>query len=327
MSARISIAGVSERDIDLLLLEEFQSSRAFRQWFAAQVLGKARRLGELISAQRSVTHSAGEIDLEIVLSDESGREVRILIENKVNAGFQPQQAERYRKRGESYVSRKAGAEYHTVIIAPSRYFGDTASTKGFDKRITYEAVLDWFTHAHELGARRAYKTTLLKSAIEKGTLGYQPEEDKPVTNFWRAYWRFARDHAPELEMKEPKQKPSRAGFIHFFPRSLPRGIEIHHKFKKGRVDMQVKGFGNRLNELHRSLHRHLRRNMTLKQAGKSGAIRVEVPALDPNRPFEEQLPQAQIGLRAAMDLLHWFREHQRLMPNHVYQPTPASGRG
>lgn len=50
MSGRVEIAGVSERDMDLLLLEEFQSSQGFQQWFIRQVLGKDARLGELISA-------------------------------------------------------------------------------------------------------------------------------------------------------------------------------------------------------------------------------------------------------------------------------------
>lgn len=274
MTGRIAIAGVSERDMDLLLLEEFQSSHGFQQWFIGKVLGNDARLGELIFAQRSITQSTGESDLEIAFADSSGGTVRFLIENKVNAGFQPQQAERYRKRGDSYVTRKDSSLCHTVIIAPSRYFGGRESTKGFDMRITYEDVHDWFAEAAELGERRKYKLALIQSAIDKGTLGYQPIDDMPVTDFWRAYWLFAREHAAELEMKEPLSKPSRSSFIYFRPPSLPRGTELCHKFSKGHVDLQINGFGNRLNELHRLLGPHLRQDMTPKQAGKSAAIRL-----------------------------------------------------
>jgi len=35
----IAISGVSERDIDLMLLEEFRASSAFRSWFVAQTHG------------------------------------------------------------------------------------------------------------------------------------------------------------------------------------------------------------------------------------------------------------------------------------------------
>lgn len=106
MTGRIAIAGVSERDMDLLLLEEFQSSQGFQQWFIGKVLGNDVRLAELVFAKRSITQSTGESDLEITFADSSGGTVRFLIENKVNAGFQPQQAERYRIRGDSYVTRK-----------------------------------------------------------------------------------------------------------------------------------------------------------------------------------------------------------------------------
>jgi hypothetical protein len=328
MSGRIEIAGVSERDMDLLLLEEFQSSQGFQQWFIRQVLGKDARLGELISAQRSITQSIGESDLEIAFADPSGGQVRFLIENKVNAGFQPEQAKGYRKRGDSYVTQKHSASCHTVIVAPARYFGEGESTKGFDKKITYEAVRDWFAGAAELGERRKYKLALLQSAIDKGTVGYQPVEDRPVTEFWRAYWLFAREHAPELEMSEPSQsKPSGSSFVYFRPHTLQRGVEICHKLTKGYVDLQINHLGKRLNELHHSLSTHLRNDVTLKQAGQSAAIRIDVPVLDLSRPFAEQVPQVQVGLTAALDHLHWFLEKQPFMPNYVLQPTPSSGRG
>src|SRR5688572_22073219 len=92
----ISIAGVSERDIDLLLLEEFHSSPTFQAWFVAQILGGGAVTGELVSARRSVTQSTGESDVEVAFKCDDGREVRFLIENKLNVGFQPLQAERYR---------------------------------------------------------------------------------------------------------------------------------------------------------------------------------------------------------------------------------------
>ena len=55
---------------------------------------------------------------------------------------------------------------------------------------------------------------------------------------------MASDIAPELEMKVPTGKPSGAGFIYFRPRTfLPRGFEICHKFKRGYVDLHIKGMG------------------------------------------------------------------------------------
>ena len=86
MRSENTIAGISERDIDLLLLEEFQSATGLEDWFVAQTLGLSVRLGEGVSADRSVSQSTGESDLEIVFSDQGGTTC-LLIENKVNAGL------------------------------------------------------------------------------------------------------------------------------------------------------------------------------------------------------------------------------------------------
>ena len=319
---RISIAGVCERDIDLLLLEEFQSSPSFLLWFTESILGKGTPALAFVSARRSVRYAFGEIDLEIVLTEPSGKEVRLLIENKVSANFQPNQAERYHESGSSHVSSKKASVYHTVLIAPAEYFGKNQSTKGFNQTCTYEAIRQWFKDATELGVRRNYKVALLSSAIDKGTLNYQPLEDAPVTEFWQAYYEMAKELAPELEMVPPVGKPSGAGFIYFRPREiLPPGFDICHKFKKSHVDLHIKGYGNRLNDVTKSLSLHFRGGMKPYSAGVSAAIRMEVPRLDPGRPFSDQEAEARAGLEAAMELLNWFREKQEFMPTPALKAT------
>ncbi len=136
----ISIAGVSERDVDLLLLEEAQSETGFAEWLVEEALGATSDLGECVGARRSVMHLTGESDLEIDYEDENGEVSRLLIENKVGAGLQPQQAERYRQRGDSYLATGKCTTYHTILLAPAQYFGEVDSAKGFDA---------WRT-AHEL---------------------------------------------------------------------------------------------------------------------------------------------------------------------------------
>ena len=310
MRTRISIAGVSERDVDLLLLEEFQSSASFQDWFVTQILGSGTTLGRCISANRSVTQSTGESDLEVSFATDIGSVTRILIENKVNAGLQPLQAERYRLRGNAYIVRNECSAYHTVVVAPERYFGASASTKGFDHRVTYEQLRTWFENAESIGERRTYKVALLTSAIEKGMLGYQPEEDLATTTFWRAYWLLAREHAPELEMREPAGKPSGSTFVLFRPPTLPQGVDICHKLTHGYVDLQLRGMGNHLNAVHAALGAHLAPGMRLARAAKSAAVRVITPALDMNAPLEAQRKAAVEGLESARQLLRWFVDHQ-----------------
>lgn len=307
---RIAIAGVTERDIDLLLLEEFLSSPAFQEWFVRSALGPDQPVGRCIAAERSVTHTTGESDLEITFDTPTGI-TRFLIENKINAGLQPLQAERYHERGREYVERQLCATVHTVIVAPDRYFGTSGSNKGFDFRLSYEQLREWFHRAEHLGDRRQYKIALLTSAIEKGTLGYQPAEDRPTTEFWRSYWQLARHTAPKLEMREPVSKPSGAGFVHFRPSRLPRGVSLCHKLVFGNVDLQFARLGNRLNELHSTLESHLEEGMSIANASRSGAIRLVVPKLNPCLPFEPQADHVRTGIEAAAKLLDWALRHRK----------------
>jgi len=102
----ITIAGVLERDTDLLLLEEIIASHDFTSWFVSQINFMDAATAYVADAKRSVTHSTGESDLEILLIDDAKRTFGILIENKVGAGFQPKQALRYRERAANYKKKR-----------------------------------------------------------------------------------------------------------------------------------------------------------------------------------------------------------------------------
>lgn len=307
-SNRLTIAGVCERGLDLLLLEEFSSSLAFSRWFVSHTTSWPGKVGAIVSVHRSVTQSTGESDLELTVQLDSGPVARLLIENKIDAGFQVDQAIRYRKRAETYLNRGECALCTTVLVAPSRYLGKDMGDKGFDARISYEEPLEWLGEG-DLGARLAYKAALLSAAIEKSTLGYQPVADAPVTNFWREYWQATLALAPELEMAEPSSKPARAGFAYFRPAILPRGIDICHKFPHGNVDLQFRGWGNRLAELRAIVAPHLVEGMRVVKAAKSASIRLRTRTLNTGLPFAAQEPEAVAGIRAARTLLNWYVQH------------------
>jgi len=309
-SAPTSIAGVAERDVDLLLLEEFQSTPAFQDWFVAQTLGPNCRLGKCIAAARSVTNFTGESDIEVVFLGRGKVRTVLMIENKVGAGLQPLQAQRYIERGQGYVASGKCSAFHTILVAPDGYFGKSDANKGFGSHITYEQILGWFDKATELGDRRKYKVALLKSAIEKGTLGYQPVEDAPTTDFWRSYWSLTLRIAPELEMTEPTSKPSGSGFINFRPPSLPKGVSIVHKFNHGFVDLQLSGMGKHLSKVRSIFGQYLDGDMKVVLAAKSAAIRILVPKLNATKSITEQEFSVRVGIDTAMRLLTWFLPHK-----------------
>lgn len=302
----LSVAGVSERDIDLLLLEEFVSSPGFAKWFSGQIGLDEKSDLRMISARRSVTQSTGESDLEVVLAGPEGVAIRLLVENKITAAFQPRQAARYQERGRTYREREDCTDYKTVLVAPARYLGDDSSSHGFDACVSYEAVLSWFATSRGLGERGWYKQSLVRSAIDKAVHGYQLVEDAPVTDFWRSYWLLSLRVAPALEMPEPIGKPSRAGFIYFRPGTLPRGVSIVHKLPHGHLDLQFAHRAGDLARLRAEVVDALRPGMTIERAGRSAVIRQKVPVLNTGRAFQDQEPDVRSGLELALQLLEWY---------------------
>ena len=77
--------GVSERDMDLLFLEEFAVNKDFRDLFIQQIQDFDLNGYEIVSEELSFVDAAlGESDLTIVLENK-GHKVALLIEDKINA--------------------------------------------------------------------------------------------------------------------------------------------------------------------------------------------------------------------------------------------------
>jgi len=316
----VRISGVFERDVDLLLLEEFVSSPPFLEWFMRAV--RIKDCGELISAGRSVWSGTGESDLELTLRGQAGITM-VLIENKVGAPLQPLQAERYRQRAATLRQRPDCSAAVTVVLAPTTYFADENDTAGFDRRVDYQGLLDWFERAEGLGLRGRCNAALLREAIDP--VGCTLKPDKTATEFWRNYWEVASTIAPELRMPEPRDKPATLMFVHFRPLDLLSGISLWHKFPYGKVDLQFNGKADQLTKLAQEFGRRLDPNMLLEKATGSAVIRVVVPRIDLGAPFETSRPAVEQGLRAALQLLAWYRREAAWSPLQLERQSTPPG--
>jgi hypothetical protein len=321
---KVLVSGVCERDIDLLLLGECVANPKFVQWLVATI-GLDEALGSvLVRAERSATLSNGESDLELLLEHPStGDKYMLMLENKIAAGFQPQQAERYVFRGQGHVLRRECTAFRSVLIAPQKYLGKDASTKGFNKVITYEAILGWCAAAYRGQTRLRYLSRMLEAAIEKSTYGYQPLEDKPVTAFWHRYWLLSCQIAPELEFQEPAGKPAKSSFLYFQPYELPKGVRLCHKVTRGNVDLQFAGLGERTNQLRKKLEGFLEKKMEVVKIEKSAAVRLHVTRMDINSELERNVELMTTGILAAKHLLAWYIALPRDIQSDVLQSTTA----
>ena len=306
MGTTIHIPDVRERDIDLLLLEEFVASADFRSWFLSQI--GAESASSLSEAGRSVKTDTGESDLELTFQGDVGP-VKVLIENKVDAAFQPSQPERYVQRADE--DRRSGKyrEVITVISAPEAYFGEDAESYGFDAKITYETVLNWFSAVERKGPRSEYKLALLRAAIARGGSGWILVPHPRASQFWQLYWELAERTAPQLSMPAPKKGiPVGSHFIVFRPAALPPNVKLKHKIGYGHVDLEFRDMGGRMPEMERLYRDALIEGiMRIEKAAKSAVIRVCVDSVDmTHTDFASCEESIRKGIEAAALLLDWF---------------------
>jgi hypothetical protein len=324
----LTVNRIREKDIDLLLLEECAAGLEFWRWFIAKAFPGLSRPSRLLDLTRSVGGEIqGESDLELTYTLPNGTTERLLVENKINAPFQPRQAARYRTRGEQYIARGTCDRFRTVLACPRRYLGPTATTLDFDAIVTYEQILDWFTRQAGLGTRAGYKRAVLVQAIASCQANYVRVADAGVTAFWYDYWHLVTARIPELELPEPGDRPARSSWIRFKPASFPHGVIIVHQLGREGVALEFAGLATHLALFMREFGDTLDPDMTLVPATKTLAIRVNVPLVDRKRSVEAQRAQIEQGQDAASRLYSWFQRHQdRLVPWLQQQRPSVFGR-
>jgi hypothetical protein len=94
------LEAITERDIDVLLMEEFESESGFLEWFVGLTARWSLDELNLRDVWHSLSNEHGESDLLVLAGRTDGERLALLIENKVDAPPQPEQAARYRRRGE-----------------------------------------------------------------------------------------------------------------------------------------------------------------------------------------------------------------------------------
>jgi len=196
--------------------------------------------------------------------------------------------------------------YTTVLVAPEAYFQD--ELKGFNARVNYEMICTWFANQCALGERIRYKLSLLHSAIEKGTTGYQMIADAAVTRFWAAYWALVQEIAPELQMEEPGQKPAGSTFIYFRGYDLPKGVSLCHTLPHGTIDVQFAGMSEKLSTVQERYAARLPKDMRITRAGKSAVIRSTVPCLSVANDIDVQKHDIIHGIKTAQYMLKWYHQ-------------------
>jgi hypothetical protein len=265
---------------------------------------------ESLGAWHSVSDpTLGESDVVHLFRSEEGKNVALLIENKIDAPPQPAQAERYRKRGEKGITEGSWEEFRTCLVAPEQYLAAGTETGHYDCAISYEELLSFFVSRRHRDPRFLYKAQVIREAIQKRRDGYQPKVSLEMTKFVEDYVALAKKEYPQLHVLPAKPRPAGSTWVTFKPHDYARNASLSHQLTGGYVKLFLADEAKQFEKWLTRIEPHLEDGMTLEPAGKSVGLAVPVPMLDPlKRSVADQIAEVREGLAAAARIDSVYRK-------------------
>lgn len=206
-----TLTHATERDIDLLMVEELYASPTFVSWLAGRAGITGRVLKSRVLHSKRRTRNRREIDIfcDLTMSDRSA--AALLIENKLDALEQFEQAESYRE--ELAVLAVSHSARSMIIICPAGYADEHRQfVSKFDQIVTYEELADYFrsreTQDDAQSARYRFRRELLEQAIRKSRRGYEPIPNPVIGDFNKQYCALLAKLAPEIRPGPTMLKPA-----------------------------------------------------------------------------------------------------------------------
>ncbi|MDJ0278809.1 PD-(D/E)XK nuclease family protein [Sphingomonas sp. 2R-10] len=325
----LTLSHATERDIDLLLVEELRCSHTFRERFISELslligVALSHRDGRVTHSRRRM-HSRREIDVLLEIDGNDGR-YAILIENKLDTAEQPQQAESYRLEAMTLVT-EGFCNALTVLVCPEAYAAKASGFAGkFDAVFTYERILTILkeraeSECGELGRRLHYRAELVSQAILKGRRGYQAVPLAAVGNFTRAYVAMLDGLGITLPPGPSmlKDAPAESKTMIFAPSALPKWdflpqTRLVHQLREGNANICLYGWGDHFSYLAGEMATALAGTpyrlvptINKRTGGRAGLMIVaDTPQVDNLADFDRQRGQIEAGMRVTAALAEWF---------------------
>ena len=291
-----SIEKVSERDIDLYIINKFINDSKFKELFLEKINCKNYQVCKCL---HSFSDENGESDITIILENDN-RKIGLLIEDKINAKAMSEQYKRYILRAEKQKHEGLFDNYYIFIVAPKSYIDLNMEAKKYDNKISYEEILDYISGD-------VYGESLIKKAIEIKKKGYEVIENKAVTLFWEKYYDMVENRFSELKLNRIEgSRGSDANWPVFF--TPIENIHIIHKSDRPYVDLTFRNVSQYKFQVYDIVKNVLKENMTFHKTGKSLAIRIYVPKIDFKKDFEEQEENVIKCLEVVRELQKFMRK-------------------
>lgn len=291
---------VIERDMDVLILEEFTCSNNFSKIFLDKIgLDNAHLL---LTWQSKTDAELGESDMTVIF-DCRGKKVALLIEDKIDAIAMPEQPTRYILRGNKGLADNEYDSYYVFIVAPQQYLDNNDKASEYPYKVSYEEIKEYFEKLND--TRSSFKLAQINFAIDKQKEGYQVIKNELVTDFWNKFIEYKNKHFPELNLAVHSEvKPTNGVWPHF--RTNKNNYFIYYKSNKGYVDLTYNGQANNIDNIKKFLIKvignYYKEGLDIVKTGKSCAIRLKVPIVDFSKPFEGQEEFVKLSLLATKKL-------------------------
>jgi hypothetical protein len=300
-----------ERDIDLLLAEEFSVNTDFADWIKSKT-ALGRRLATVADVFVSKSDNLGESDLIVLYEQPDTSRFALMIEDKVDAPLQPAQAARYRLRAQREVQLGFCAEFEVWLFAPRYYLDRCTSIADFDGALALEDIAE-FLRRNDPPPRKRYRAEFLETAAVRRANNWVRQSDEATNAFWEAAYKLAVRDFPILEMKALNVTKD-STWINFRPTDMPtqpRRIYVSFKGDRGQMDLtfsNVKAhcFGERIKHV-------LESDMTVHQTAASAAIRLEVQGFSISDGLDECLARVRGAFEASERLIRFFRANRTLL--------------
>ena len=334
-----TLTHATERDIDLLLVEELHVTLAFVAWMAQRAgLPDDISTATVLHSKRR-TRNRREIDIFVEAISQSGQTLALLIENKLDASEQPDQAESYREELEALADRFATGA--TILVCPLAYRQQHSEFAAkFDCVIPYEDLADWFRERADQGqdsVRMRFRASIIDQAITKARRGYTPVPNEVIGGFNARYVELLEALAPGIfpgpSMLREANPDESVSMIFDARRSLAflpdelRPSRFAHEFGRGQdtranyVAVVFPGWGRALPMIRERLERDtagLNVTFATKPATKArprpGLVMAwPSPAVDNKGDFEAQRGLMEQGIMVALEVQAWLRTNQPVL--------------
>ena len=277
-----------ERDMDLLIMEEFICSPEFAKIFLDRIgIRYDYTIEKVIHSMRDA--DLGESDIVFVLNID-GKRHAIHIEDKIDALAMPNQRGRYSLRAEKDIAAGEYDGYSVLIVAPEKYLSENKEAHKYEYQVRYEQLRDYFADQDDM--RSQYKLALVDRAICNQKAGYQYEANPGVVSFCAAMDAYQMEHYPALPIG------TQAWWRGY--KTLISTATIVYKANKGFCDLQFSNCARE--ELLSKVKDFLSDRMTVEKTGKSASIRISVPPVWFEKPFHEKVSEVDEALDAMTEL-------------------------